>query len=301
VTTAGLGESQAGIGHGRSDAGSPGPRDDVRGRAEGPQATTPHEEAIAIREVSHSYPGPTGVAVPALANVSISVREGEFVAVVGPSGCGKTTLLNLISGLLRPTTGQVHVGGVAVDGLRRDVSYMPSQDSLLPWRTVQANVEFPLSIRRTAKRERASVARRLLEAVGLIEYAGYYPDALSRGMRQRVAIARTFSTDSRILLMDEPFSALDAQTRILVQDLFLGIWEKRHQTVVLITHDVQEAVALADRVIVFSRAPGTVNRTHEISIPRPRSFEHLLFESRAFQDYVSEVWASLRGGVDSDA
>jgi len=254
------------------------------------------EPAVVIDRVSHSFKNSrTGVLKPALRDVSFEIPSSRFVAVVGPSGCGKSTLLNLISGLVAPTEGEVRVNGEVVSGVRRDIGYMPSSDSLLPWRTVRNNVAFPLELAGMDKKERLDRADELLEAVGLgTDSRDLYPHALSQGMRQRVAIARTFTAHSRIILMDEPFSALDAQTKIRVQELFLSIWDREKPTVVLITHDVSEAVALADTVVVFTKGPGTVDRVIDVGLPRPRSVEELLFDSSEFQGHMRDIWKSLR-------
>lgn len=248
---------------------------------------------IVIDDVTHRFPGKQ-LSTPAVENIELTIEEGEFVAIVGPSGCGKSTLLNLISGLLRPTKGVVTVDSSPVEGVRESVGYMPARDSLLPWRTASGNVEFPLELRggldRKAREQRAG---ELLRAVGLTGFEDNFPSALSHGMRQRAAVARTFATSPRVLLMDEPFSALDAQTKIVVQDLFLQIWEAQKQTVVLITHDIMEAVALADRVVVFSRRPGRIKSIHEIDLPRPRNVQHLLFEEPRFQQYLKDIWGDL--------
>jgi NitT/TauT family transport system ATP-binding protein len=250
---------------------------------------------VVVDDVTHFFASPKKGALPAIRNVSLEIREGEFAAVVGPSGCGKSTLLNLISGLLVPSKGSLLVKGEEVKSVRHDVGYMPARDALLPWRTVQKNVEFPLELQHTlSPNDRRERARELLASVGLAGFESYHPHALSQGMRQRVAIARTFATSPDILLMDEPFSALDAQTKLLVQDLFLSMWEREHHTVLLITHDVVEAVALADKVVVFSEAPGTVRSVYDIDLPRPRSVQRLLFEEPVFQDYLRTIWADLR-------
>lgn len=244
---------------------------------------------------------PAGSLKPALRDVTIDVPRSSFVAVVGPSGSGKSTLLNLIAGLLQPTAGSVLVNGEVVKDVGHRVSYMPSADSLLPWRTVRANVEFPLELAGVPKSERQSRAMEMLTAVGLSGSDAMYPHALSQGMRQRVAIARTFTARTDIVLMDEPFSALDVQTRMRVQSLFIGIWEKEQPTVVLITHDVAEAVALADTVIVFSGPPGTVIGTHKIDLPRPRSVENLMFDSPDFQSHMRAIWKDLRNEMRVEA
>lgn len=255
----------------------------------------PRQGTIELEAVGHSFmTGKTRRA--AIQDVSFTVEQGEFCAVVGPSGCGKTTILNLVSGLLKPTEGRVMVDGRPVRAVSSDIGYMPAQDSLLPWRTVLGNVEFPLQIAGESRRSRVDRAREMIAAVGLDKVLDHHPHQLSQGMRQRVAIARTFATGSRIVLMDEPFSALDAQTRVVIQDLFLSIWEQARPTVILITHDVAEAVALADMVVSMSPGPGTIRASRRIELPRPRSAEHLIFESTQFQSYMKEIWHELRGG-----
>ena len=250
---------------------------------------------VSLRDVSHSFEGDGTEPVPAVVSASFDVYPGEFLAIVGPSGCGKSTLLNIISGLLQPTEGVVTVRGEPVTGIRTDIGYMPAQDSLLPWRTVRRNVELALELRGGINsRERRDRANEMLEAVGLGKFGSYHPHALSHGMRQRVAIARTFVRGDRILLLDEPFAALDAQTRIVIQDLFLEMWGREQQTVLLITHDVVEAVALSDKVVSMSRAPGRIRGILEVELPRPRLVDELLFGSEEFQRYMRLVWDSLK-------
>ncbi|MPZ28264.1 MAG: ATP-binding cassette domain-containing protein [Micromonosporaceae bacterium] len=259
------------------------------------EAVTGGPAAIALRRLTQTFRSPKGESFDAIADIDLDVADGEFVAIVGPSGCGKSTLLNIVSGILPPTRGEVSVKDIPVTGVRDDIGYMPARDLLLPWRTVEHNVEFPLEIqRRLSPAERRQRAHELLAAVGLSGFERYYPHALSQGMKQRVAIARTFATRPDVLLMDEPFSALDAQTRVVVQDLFLTIWEAEHRTVVLITHDVTEAVALADRVVVMSPRPGTIRSVYDIALPRPRSVEQLLFEEPRYQRYLQRIWRDLQ-------
>lgn len=253
---------------------------------------------ISLRDVSHSFTSPDGTSKLAISKVSLEVSKGEFMAVVGPSGCGKTTILNLVSGLLHPTEGSVLVKGSSVQRVGSgDVGYMPARHSLLPWRTALGNVEFALEFNRgITKSERRSRAMEMLSAVGLESVRDAFPHTLSQGMQQRVAIARTFVRDDAILLMDEPFSALDAQTKLVIQEIFLSFWERERRTVVLITHDASEAVALADRVALMSRSPGTVQRVLDIDLPRPRDMEDLLFGDPKFGGYVRQLWAGLRPG-----
>lgn len=252
---------------------------------------------ILIDNVTQVFAAPRSAKpLTAIRRVDIDISPGEFTAVVGPSGCGKSTLLNLISGLIVPSRGSVHVNGSPVTGVRDDIGYMPARDALLPWRTVAKNVTFPLEVRGAPAKERRTRAMELIEAVGLKGFESHYPHMLSQGMRQRVAIARTFVNRPQVLLLDEPFSALDAQTRVQIQDLFLEIWEREKHTVVLITHDVMEAVALADRVVVFTPGPGEVKAVYDIDLPRPRSVHDLLFDEPRFQDHVRQIWADLSFG-----
>jgi NitT/TauT family transport system ATP-binding protein len=255
-------------------------------------------QIIEIENVGHRFDLNNGNSNLALSDVSFAVEQSTLLAVVGPSGCGKSTLLNLISGLLAPSKGTVRIKGQQVTKIRHDVGYMPSHGSLLPWRTVENNVALPLELAGAVKKERLERARVMISSVGLSGYEKQFPHQLSQGMQQRVAIARTFSAGSEIILMDEPFSALDAQTRVRVQELFLEIWEQQRQTVILITHDVAEAVALADKVVIFSGAPGTVLEVRNINLPRPRSVEDLMFNNSEFQEHMRVIWSSLRVNLE---
>ncbi len=249
---------------------------------------------VLIDGVTHRFAAPGGREITAIRDVTIEIPAEGFTAVVGPSGCGKSTLLNLISGLMKPTEGRVIVRDAEVTDVRGDIGYMPARDALLPWRTVIGNVEFALEMQGAhSSKRRSDMARTMIEAVGLGGFENYFPHALSHGMRQRTAIARTFITNPDIMLLDEPFSALDAQTRVHVQNLFLSMWERARHTVVLITHDVMEAVALADRVVVFSSAPGTVKAAYDIAFPRPRVVENLLFNEPRFREYLKQIWSDL--------
>lgn len=235
-------------------------------------ASTPK---IALDGVSITFRPKTGPDVLAVRSVSFRVDPGEFVAILGPSGGGKTTLLNMISGLYRPDRGEIHIDGEPVRGIHPSLSYMPARDALLPWRTVQRNVEFGLELRGVPKHERVHVAREMIAHVGLERAAGRYPAQLSSGMRQRAAVARTFACRPDILLMDEPFSAVDAQTRVRLQALFLRLWEESRSTVLLVTHDVGEALALADRIVVLTASPAEVKGEIPVELGRPRSLKHL--------------------------
>jgi sulfonate transport system ATP-binding protein len=203
----------------------------------------------------------------ALGGATLSVAQGEIVAIVGTSGCGKSTLLRLIGGLDHPTEGEVRIGGRVVDGPHPDVGFVFQEPRLMPWLELKDNVTFGLSGDRNARTARAQT---LLEEVGLGEFASALPQALSGGMAQRAAIARALATEPAVLLLDEPFSALDAFTRAALQDHLLAVWERHRPTMVLVTHDIEEALALADRVVVMRGRPGRINREITLCDPRPR-------------------------------
>jgi ABC-type nitrate/sulfonate/bicarbonate transport system ATPase subunit len=250
--------------------------------------------AVELREVSLVFGGATeGSRVLALDSVSLSIPAGQFVAVVGPSGCGKTTILNMLAGLLRPTVGKVMRHGKEVNGPSKDIGYMLARSALAPWRTARRNVELGLELAGVPRKERSERALRLLERVNLGAFADKYPSQLSQGMRQRAAIARTFAIDPDLWLMDEPFGALDAQTRLLVQMQFLELWAETGKTVILVTHDLEEATLLADRVIVIGARPGYVKSDTMIDIPRPRNIDELRFDQR-FADIEHQIWKELR-------
>jgi NitT/TauT family transport system ATP-binding protein len=209
--------------------------------------------------------------VTALRDVSFSVEPAEFLCVVGQSGCGKTTMLNIVAGFLKPTNGSILIGGKAITGkgLDRGVVFQDFAQ-LFPWRTAQRNVEFGLEMKKIAKEEREEIALRFLRLVNLEKFARSYPHELSGGMQQRVAIARALAYNPAVLLMDEPFAALDALTREEMQRFLVDVWKETKKTVIYVTHNVAEAVYLADRVIVFSPHPGTVKAQVKITLPRPR-------------------------------
>ena len=228
----------------------------------------------------------------AVDHVSLTVKQGEFMAVIGPSGCGKSTLFNVIGGLVDGYQGNVTVAGERVNGPHPSIGMVFQEESTFPWRTVTDNVAFPLEIAGVGKAERHERARHFIALVGLDGFEHRYPSELSGGMRQRVAIARTLASEPKILLMDEPFGALDEQTRLLLGDKVLQIQHELKQTCLLITHNITEAVQLADRVLVMTYRPGKVKRIVEIDLPRPRSSE--IVSSEAFGRYVAQIWADLR-------
>jgi ABC-type nitrate/sulfonate/bicarbonate transport system ATPase subunit len=240
------------------------------------------EAKLRVENVRHVF-GDT----PAVEQTSLEIGEGEFVSIVGPSGCGKSTLFNVVSGLLRPTEGHVLLDGREVTGRTGHVGYMLQKDLLLPWRTVTENIVLGAALHgRVARKERAEAVL-LAERYGLGEFIDHYPHALSGGMRQRVALMRTLAFHKDVMLLDEPFGALDSQTRLRMQQWLLEVWAAERRTVLFITHDVDEAIFLSDRVLVMSRRPGRLRASFEIPLPRPRGFE--LLTSDGFTDLKREI------------
>ncbi|TXK40163.1 ABC transporter ATP-binding protein [Nonomuraea sp. C10] len=229
-----------------------------------------------------------GAFTTVLDGVSLTVEDGEFVCVVGASGCGKTTLLKTIDGLIAPSAGEVRVSGRPAHPRHGDMAVVFQQDSLYPWRTVLANVRFGLDVRGRRSAETDARSRECIELVGLRGFENHYPHQLSGGMRQRVNLARALAVDPTLLLMDEPFAALDAQTREVMQTELLDIWTKQRKTVVFITHQLDEAVLLADRVIVMAAHPGRIREEIRIDIPRPRDLHTKRGER--FTGYVDHIW-----------
>jgi NitT/TauT family transport system ATP-binding protein len=239
----------------------------------------------------HTFSAYQGDSKLTLDNVSFAIAEGEFVSLIGPSGCGKTTVLNMIAGLITPTEGQISIDGQPVTGLQaRRISYMFARDALLPWRTAVQNVELAMEMR--GSKPPAGKAGWLLDLVGLKGFERHYPSQLSQGMRQRVALARTLAVEADLWLMDEPFAALDANTRTLLQAQFNRIWEGARKTAVLVTHDLSEAIALSDRVIVMSARPGRIKAIHTIALARPRSVIQLQGNPR-FHELYAQLWNEL--------
>ena len=228
----------------------------------------------------------------AIDHVSLSVKPGEFLAVIGPSGCGKSTLFNIVGGLVDSYEGSVTVAGDRVRGPHPAIGMVFQEESTFPWRSVVDNVAFPLEITGMRKAERLERARHFISLVGLDGFERHYPAELSGGMRQRVSIARTLASEPKILLMDAPFAALDEQTRLLLGDKVLQIQQELAQTTLLITHNITEAVQLADRILVMTYRPGRVKRIVDIDLPRPRSSE--IVSSEAFGHYVAQIWGDLR-------
>lgn len=230
--------------------------------------------------------------IVALSEVSFTVLDGEFLSIVGPSGCGKSTLLRIIAGLIGEYDGGVDVLSERLSGPHPHVGMVFQEDSTFPWRTTIQNIEFGLEMRDVPKSERREKSARILELVGLSGFENRYPSELSGGMKQRVAIARSLILEPQILLMDEPFGALDEQTRIILGEQLLRIQEKLRQTVVFITHSIQEAVQLSDRIIVMTARPGRIKKVVDVRLPRPRSPE--VIGSEAYVRLVAEIWGLLR-------
>lgn len=225
---------------------------------------------VTISHVGKKFASRQGDQLTALDDLSFTIKKSEFVCILGPSGCGKTTLLRMIAGLDHTTAGVIDLDGEPVTGPDPRIAMIFQEYSLYPWRTVRANVEFGLQMRGVSPEERKETVDKNIRLVGLEEFAHSYPYELSGGMRQRVAVARALATDPAVLLMDEPFGALDAQTRNRMQKELLQIWEKTRKTILFITHSVDEAVYLADRIVVLSPRPGRVNAIYDVDIPRPR-------------------------------
>lgn len=236
-----------------------------------------------------------GKDVDAIRGFDLNINEGEFIAIVGPSGCGKSTFLHMVGGFERITDGELSVDGRPVNGPGPDRGVVFQEFALYPWRTVSENIGWGLEIQKKSRAERDIIIERLLEKVGLTQFRDHYPAELSGGMKQRVAIARTLAFDPRILLMDEPFGALDSQNRELMQEELQLIWNETRKTVIFITHDIEEAVYLADRVIVFSARPGRTKADIPIDLPRPRDIG--VKKTQAFFDYRNQIWDLLRDEV----
>lgn len=234
----------------------------------------------------------------AVEDVDIAVQDGEFVAIVGPTGCGKSTVLNAVAGLLEPSRGVVRIDGQPVSGVQRNVGYLFQQDSLLPWKTAQENIELGLQFRGMESAERRARGDEWLAKVGLKQFGARYPHQLSGGQRKRVQMAQALITEPHVILMDEPFSALDIHTRHLMQNELLRLWQERRRAVLLITHDLEEAIALGDRVIVLAAGPRSrVIDSFTVELERPRNVAEIKLDPR-FTELYRRIWASLRGEVE---
>ncbi len=250
--------------------------------------------AVELVDVTRRFVTPDAKVMTALRDFTMTVERGEFVCVVGPTGCGKSTTLNLVTGLARPDAGEVRVMGQPVAGISPDIVFQA--DALFPWRSVLDNVAAGPVFRGLRKAEAHDRARDWIDRVGLKRFQTHYPHQLSGGMRKRVALAQTFINEPKILLLDEPFSALDIQTRTLMQDELLGLWSEARASVIFVTHDLEEAVAMADKVYVLTSGPATVKSVYTIDLPRPRVTAEIRYEP-AFVEYARLIWNDLREEV----
>jgi NitT/TauT family transport system ATP-binding protein len=253
-------------------------------------------DALRFDQVSLHFPGTHR---PAITDVSFSVGRGKFVAVIGPSGCGKSTLLNLAAGLLRPTRGEVFFDGAPVSDVNSQAAYVTQQAHLLPWLSVRANIGLALKFRKVAKSEREDRIAHWIKLVGLSGFENHYPRELSGGMMKRVSIARALIYDPSIVLMDEPFGPLDAITRLKLQQDLLNLWGEQQGTLMFVTHDLNEAIYLADEVVVMSAGPGTVRRVLPVPFERPRSIGSLV-ESPEFAAIYNDLWNLFRSELPDD-
>jgi NitT/TauT family transport system ATP-binding protein len=258
------------------------------------------QDLVQVRDVKMVYGDRSGHLVEALSSVDLDVRRGEFVGLIGPSGCGKSSLLHIVGGMRRPTDGCIEVAGREVKAPMPDeISFVFQDYTLFPWRTVQANVEFALQLRGVSGRERREVARHYLELVGLSSFANSYPSQLSGGMQQRVAIARALTTEPELLLMDEPFGALDEQTRMVLGEELSRILESTGVTIIFVTHSLSEAVYLSDRVVVMSSRPGRIKTV--LTVPEDRPRDSSFMTSDTFNKLRNELFDLLHEEVRSAA
>jgi NitT/TauT family transport system ATP-binding protein len=253
---------------------------------------------VELSNVTKRFVTPTGAAMTAIRDVSLVVEPGQFCAIVGPTGCGKSTTLTLAAGLEKPSAGTVKVSGRPVDGITRGASFVFQSDALLPWKPVEDNVALGPTFRGVPRRDALAMARDWLRVVGLAGFEHHYPHQLSGGMRKRVSLAAALINEPSMLLMDEPFSALDVQTRAIMSNELLTLWEKSRPSVMFVTHDLEEAIALADRVVVITAGPGTVKAVFDVDLPRPRgAVQEIRFQPR-FLELYQQIWQSLREEVE---
>jgi NitT/TauT family transport system ATP-binding protein len=253
---------------------------------------------IDLTGVTKRFVTPSGSMFTALRDVDLTIGPGQFCAIVGPTGCGKSTTLTMVAGLERPSAGTVRVGGQPVDGIARGTGFMFQADALLPWKTVVGNVALGPVFRGVPKKEAQDRARDWLRRVGLAGFEDHHPHQLSGGMRKRVSLAAALINEPSILLMDEPFGALDVQTKAIMSNELLGLWEQTKPSVIFVTHDLEEAIALADQVVVMTVGPGTVKAVYDIDLPRPRgAVQEIRFQPR-FLELHHQIWESLREEVE---
>lgn len=251
------------------------------------------EDVIEVCDVYKSFIHPSGEIIEVLSGVNLSVQRQEFLSIIGPSGCGKSTIFNIIAGLLEPDSGKVMVHGEEINRTTGHVGYMMQRDLLLPWRSVLDNVSIGLEIQGMSKNERYEKARVYLERYGLLSFAHSYPTMLSGGMRQRLALIRTLVTNPDIIMLDEPFSALDYQTRLVLEEEILTILKNENKTCVLITHDIEEAIALSDRVAVMTKRPTSVKRMYDIRLASRHGSVMKARSDHRFKEYFESIWRDL--------
>lgn len=256
------------------------------------RSDAPNFAKLSIRDVNKDY-HINGANIPALRGVTLDVKPGEFLSLVGPSGCGKSTMLNMIANLDPVTSGDIRIDGRPHTGHGHNLGYILQKDALMPWRTARQNVELGLELKNVAAPERRARSNALLRQVGLGGFEDHFPHQLSGGMRQRINIARTLAVGADILLMDEPFAALDSQTRDRLQNDFLRWWQQKRATVLFVTHDLGEAIALSDRVVVISARPGRIHSIYDIDIERPRDIVETRFSDR-FVALYRQLWNDLK-------
>jgi NitT/TauT family transport system ATP-binding protein len=254
---------------------------------------------LSISRVGHVF-RTKGRRVQALLETDLLINDREFLTIVGPSGCGKSTLMNLIVGLFPASTGEILYRGQRQAGVNRAIGYVTQADNLYPWRTLRKNIEFPLELRGVPARQRHERSQHLIQRVGLAGFEDSYPHELSGGMRQRANIIRTLAYEPEVILMDEPFGPLDAQTRLILQNQLLELWQEERKTIIFITHDLGEAVALAERVVVMSALPGRIKTIAPVPIPRPRDLFEIHTDER-FRETYRALWASLEEEVKKGA
>jgi NitT/TauT family transport system ATP-binding protein len=265
-----------------------------------PELAPNNTPAIELTNISRRFLTPDGKSMTAIRDFNMRVERGEFVAVVGPTGCGKSTTLNLVTGLASPSSGEVRVFGEPVNGIDPRIGFVFQTDALFPWRSVIDNVVAGPLFRGMARAEAYARAQVWLDRVNLSGHESKYPHQLSGGMRKRVSLAQTFINEPQILLMDEPFSALDVQTRVLMHEVLLDLWSEAKASVVFVTHDLEEAIALADKVYVLTAGPATVKSVYPISLPRPRVVSEIRYQ-QDFIDISHTIWNDLRDEVQRGA
>jgi NitT/TauT family transport system ATP-binding protein len=246
---------------------------------------------IDVRNMGVTF-GANGSSVVAVNDVSLNVQPGEFVSLIGPSGCGKSTLLNIVAGFMKPTSGEALLDGRAITKPGSDRGVVFQQYSLFPWLSVRKNVEFGLKMAGVDLTRRESTSRALLDLAGLLAFENHYPDQLSGGMKQRIGIVRALATSPQVLLMDEPFGALDTQTRVVMQEILTNIWQQFRISVLFVTHDIEESIFLSDRIYVMTARPGRIKAEIKVPLPRPRKAE--MTDTREFMDLVQELKGLIR-------